>query len=902
MRAERLKCNSCEHPIQADSKAPIFSWVIPCREQGAMQSAYQIQVFQDFVNKESVPVWDSGKTIGETCHHVKYEGEELKAGSSYRWKVKYWNQNGVESNWSEESYFETGLMKQDWGAKWIGYDKVTGNSYNPDLPFYCADDFEQGQNTYYLPPVPFLRKEFIVENKPVKAKLYVAAFGLAEVWLNGERVGNDYFNCGLSDYEKTVYSKAYDVTRLTGRENALGIILADGWYAGYMGLNSREWYGDKPRTMVRLDMVYEDGSLVSVKSDSSWKASYGPLLESDIFQGETYDAAKELDGWSSFGYSDECWDNAEQGAVKNLIPEAHIGVPVVEHGRIPAQKVYQKENGRMIVDFGENLVGVLALRMQGDRGGKITIRHAEILDRNNELYLKGNRSARCQDTYILKGEGEEYFQPRFTYHGFRYAELRIEGNVDIKDIRAVKISSEMKDATYFECSCETVNKIVWMIRNTQRSNRFETPTDCCARDERLGWGMEGNHFLAAMTYLGNEELFIRKWTKDIWDGQRENGGLEAIAPPVIMKDIEQFVGDLQSNHGIHMLYTLYRMYGDIEVIQTNYEKMEKYFNFLEQNSDRDIRFATGCDWLGILEKTDHSDLLHGFGDCSPGIIGTSHYAIVVNMMAEMSKAINKTERAEYYSRLYSRIKRAFQLNFIQRDGTLRGGKQGDYLMALASGMFPDRLEALAGEKLSRDLMKDGYIRWKGGTPSTPYFLSTLKKIGKVKLANQFLVSRKYPSIGYMQEHGATTIWERWDAIYENGELHQQVMNAMNHIGFTVTGSYIIAGLAGIDCLEPGFKKIMIHPGITSEITSAVASYQSLYGEIYSKWSWENERFHLECRIPANTTARICIPYDENKEIILLRGIPLQRKDAEGWAELEVEAGTYEMISGLKSLL
>lgn len=902
MIAYNLKCNAYTKPIQIDDLKPMFSWGFIEGKQGEYQEAYQIIVTKNNILSGITQVWDSKKICSEQNFNIAYEGENLEPDSTYLWKVKIWS-NQEESEFCEETFFETGLMQQ-WQGNWIGYDALCEGqeAFLPDKPFYCSDDFELGENEYYLPPVPYLRKEFSIKKVTLSsAKLYVSAFGLAEVTINGNAVTDARFVPGISDYKRTVYAKAFDVTSFIKEKNAIGVLLADGWYAGYIGLNSREWYGSKPRVMLQLRISYVDGTQEIISSNADWKASYGALLESDIFQGETYDATKELGDWDKPNYNDAAWEPVDLLAEYALSPTAHNGTDIVEQEILRPKWKKSVEEDSCLVDLEDDISGTLILHVRGNKGAYITIRHAEILNKDGTLYYRGNRSARCQDTYILKGEGVEIFKPKFTYHGFRYAEITGAAHVEILRVEAVRFGSKQQDATEFYCSNEVVNGVFDMLRKTQVSNQFEVPTDCNARDERLGWGMEGNHFLYAVTYMSNQELFIRKWARDIWDGQRENGALEAIAPPMMMKDVEQFVGDLQSNHGIHMIYALYRMYGNYQLVEKQYASMERYFEFLECNADRFMRMAASGDWLGIWESTEHSDVEHGYGDCSPAMIGTGHYGIITRMMIEMSEAIGREREAAKYRELYQNIKKAFSLNFIQRNGLLRLGKQGDYVVALAAGFFEGSEAKKAIDWLCTDLKKDGHIYWKGGTPSTPYFLDVLKKYGREDIANEFLISEQYPSVGYMRKKGAFTIWERWDGIYEDGTLHPQVMNAMNHIGFVVISKYFVSGLAGIDALEAGFKKILLQPSLTDKIQKVSCTYNSIMGKITADSMLTKNGFKLKCVIPLNTSAKLVLPYTDSSYSIKINEKILSKEQykiesineyQEQKAIFELPAGTY----------
>lgn len=883
MRVVNLKCNGETFPNQVTGEKLFFNWNLEEDSCGAHQTAYEI-----LVKEKDTVLWNSGRVESMDCLYIPYTGAALKASTEYIWQVRVWDNKGKATDFAE-GRFETGTDR--WTAEWIGYDKpVDGKVFDPTIPFYCADEFDQGKNQLFLPPPPYLRKEFEVQKSVERAKLYVSAFGLVDVQINGREVSDNRFIPGLSNYAETVYSMAFDVGEFiqTGA-NTLSVVLADGWYAGYIGLSNREWYGSTPRAMIQLELWDEDGRQ-KVVSDASWKAAYGGLREADIFQGEKLDALKEPTGWRENGFDDSGWEFVETGAEYEIWPTPHPGVPIVIHEQVlPAKMMLLKPNVYRVC-FDKYICGVLRITVKGEQGSSIVIRHAEILDEEGALLLDGNRSARAQDEYILQGCGEEEFSPIFTYHGFRYADIQLTGQVELVEVQGLPISSALLEPTQFTCDNEVINHVFEMVQATERANLFDTPTDCCARDERLGWGLEGNHFLFAMTYMNDQYRMIRKWAKDIWDGQRENGALEAIAPTMIMKDVEPFVGDLQSNHGVYMVYALYKMYGDLQTAKEYYPKMEKFFEFLDRSSDRNIRYATSCDWVGIFESTEHSDVNHGYGECSPIVIGTAHYALTAYMMYEISVGLGETEKAEKYKALHESILYSFRRLFIERDGTLRYKTQGDYLMALACGGFPEEHREKAFQYLEKKLTKDGYVRWFGGTPTTPYLLKVLKEYGRDDLVNQFLSSKRYPSIGYMYKKGFDTIWERWDGLWEDGSLHPQPMNAFCHIGYSVVGAHIVSGLAGIDTISGGFRRIWICPGPTKEVTKCHAAYHSTYGVIETAWEWKENEFRIAVKIPAGTTAKVTLPCTGKSS---LTGLPEETEQV----EYEKNKVSFEIASG-----
>lgn len=894
MQIINLKCDGKKEPLQVSPKKLCFSWNLDSRKKGDLQTAYRL-----IVKKENDVLWDTGKVESDACLYIPYQGEALEESTRYEWQVQAWDKEGQETD-PEKSYFETGLLK--WSGEWIGCDKpVDGKVFDPKIPFHCSDDYTDGKNTYFLPPPPYLRKVFVQKHEIKAAKIYVSAFGLAEVMINGKRIAGECFVPGLSNYAETVYSMAWDVTGLLQKgENTLSVILADGWYAGYIGLNNREWYGSKPRVLIDLRITDTDGAVHTVATDGTWKCAYGGLREADIFEGEKFDASKEPAGWRENGFDDTDWEGVEMGSEHDISPVPHPGFGVVEHKRVSPAETTAVEEGKVRVRFDEYICGVLNLRLKGPKGSRIVIRHAETLDDRGELHLRGNRSARNQDEYILAGKGEEVFAPAFTYHGFRYAEITVYGTVEILRIEGVQLGTQLTRTTKFHADQEMINRIYRMCLATEKANLFEVPTDCTARDERLGWGNEGNHFLFAMTYLNDQYLSIRKWAKDIWDGQRKDGALEAVAPTMMMKDVEGFVGDIQSNHGVYMVYALYKMYGDVDAIRKYFPKMLKFFEYLDHNSDRNLRTAIGCDWLSILEETGYTDELHGYGESMPVILGSAHYVFTVQMMAEMCRAIGEWHYAEKFEKLQEDIRRTLRKHYVQRDGSLRYKKQGDYLIALASGIFEKDQEEAAAAFLEQKMTQKGYVRWFGGTATTPYLLPTLRRLGKTALANQFLISDRYPGIGFMWKMGYDTIWERWDSVREDGSIHPQAMNALCHEGYAVVGADLVSGLAGIDTLSGGFKNILIRPGVSEEVRECSCSYESVYGEISIDWKWSGEIFDVVLKIPCNTGAKLVLPCTEVGSFQEMEGNAADVVYERGKVTAKVLSGEYHFRTKLSS--
>ncbi len=739
-----------------------------------------------------------------------------------------------------------------WRGAWIGLDEGR-DSYDSTIPYYCADDFDKGENHPFLPPPALLRGEFTLPDGRVQsARLKVAAYGLADVFLNGARAVTGHMIPGVSDYRKRVYYREYDVAALLRQgANAIGAVLADGWYAGYIGLNPRQWWGAKPRLSLELVVEYADGRTVGVCTDDTWKAAFGPWLYADILHGAGYDARLEREGWTLPGYDDSSWARADTGAEYDHAPSPHPGVPVVEHARHPVQNVLPVDGDSVILDFGVCFSGVVSLTVSGAPGARIDILHAEQL-KDGQLYLRGNRSSQAHDLYVLRGGGEEQFQPEFIYHGFRYALVSGLKNARLILVEGVAIGSDLPNQTLFEAENPVVQKVFDVVVNTIRSNLFEMPTDVCARDERLGWGAEGHFAMHTAVYLNDNRLFLRKWMRDILDSQLEDGRFWANAPAVMMKDVLPFAGDIQSDMGIHTSWLLVQMYGDLEEVRSHFPALERYFQYLERNSDRFVRFATGQDWLD-LNHNGRSDFDHGYGACPAGVIGTAYFARAAFLMADIARALGEGERTGYYEAMYAKIRAAFRTYFIGRNGLVRNATQGGALLALAFGLLEDGEIPATRDWLIRDMAEKGGITW--GTASTPFALYGLCEAGLPEEAARFLTRTEFPSIGYMIECGATSVWERWDGIL-NGEYHPHPMNAFNHIGFATVGAFVVSSLVGIAPLAPGFEKILLQPVVSREIGGVRAVYHSVRGLIEVMWKIDGDALNYRCSLPAPALLRL----------------------------------------------
>jgi alpha-L-rhamnosidase len=712
---------------------------------------------------------------------------------------------------------------------------------------------QPSQEGLILPPPPYLRKSFVV-NKPVKrAVVYASALGLYELQINGKRVGEDYFTPGWTDYTRRVYYQTYDVTDLlTKSGNTIGAILADGWYAGYLGFGKkREHYGSEPRLFVQLEIEHTDGTRQTVATDESWKAAYGPLFESDFLMGETYDSRKEIKDWCRYWFDDTGWN---QVAVTDRIEaevQAYPGVTVRKILKIDPKMITEPKKGVYVFDMGQNYAGWVRLKAAAEAGTKIVLRFAEMLNPDGTVYTTNLRAARCTDTYICKGGGEEIWEPRFTFHGFRYVEITgYPGKPPLDAISGVVLQSDTPLAGAFECSNPMVNQLYKNIVWGQRGNFIEVPTDCPQRDERLGWTGDAQIFIRTATYNMDVSAFFTKWLVDLEDAQGPAGGFPDVAPrKVAMGDGTAAWGDA----GVICPYTIYEVYNDKRVIEKHYESMKKWISYLKTNSTGLLRPDKGYgDWVSIASNTPKD------------VIGTAYFAYSTRLLAKMAAAIGREDEAKEYEELFEQIKAAFNEAYVSDDAKIKGDTQTCYLLGLHFDLLPDDKREKAAEHLvERIEAKNWHLST--GFVGLSYLLPTLTETGHLDVAYRLLFNDTFPSWGYSIKNGATTIWERWDGWTEEKGFQDPGMNSFNHYAFGSVGRWLFNTVAGIDTDGPGYKKIIIRP-MPGAITRATASYDSINGKIVSNWQLKDGIFTLNVIIPANTTATVYIPAESAKSI------------------------------------
>lgn len=733
-------------------------------------------------------------------------------------------------------------------------------------------------NRRYL-PAPHLRKEFQVKGPVNRAVVYVTAQGFAEMHLNGRRVGDEFFTPGWTDYNKRIYYRTYDVTDLLQPGgNAIAGILGDGWFRGNISNKGQNQYGDKIRLRSQLHIDYADGRTEIVASDSSWKAAFGPILGSDMQAGETYDARLDMPGWSRPGFDDRRWAAVDTGSALTTQPliQAYPGVPVRRTQELPVVKLTALKNGIHVFDLGQNFSGWVRLKISGQAGDKIVMKFGEMLNPDGSVHTENLRSARATDTYILKGGGEEMWEPHFTFHGFRYVEVTgLRNDPPADTLTGIVVHSDAPMTSSFECSNPMLNQLHSNILWGQRSNYLEVPTDCPQRDERLGWTGDTQVFIRSGTYHQDVASFFTKWLVDLEDTLNERDLYGKQAPVFHGRGSPGW-----SDAGIICPWTIYHVYGDTRVVETHYEGMTRYLKACGRRGLNGLGNGFG-DWLSVGSKTPLD------------VISVAYYAYCSHLMAEMAEAIGKTEDAKKYQDLFERIRTHFQASFVDEDGKINGHTQTGYCMALHYDLLTEKQRRQAADHLvERIEAKDYHLSV--GFLGVPILLPTLTEIGRSDLAYRLLQNRTYPSWGYSVEQGATTIWERWNSYTHEGGISKSSMNSFNHYAYGACSEWMFYTMLGIDTGNAGYKEIKMKPEVGHGITWAKGHYDSIRGRITSDWKIEEKTFQWKVTVPPNTTAKLYFPAGSKGEITEGgRVLPRSKfKQEDGRMMLRVGSGSY----------
>lgn len=722
-----------------------------------------------------------------------------------------------------------------------------------------------------LPPPAYLRNDFEI-TKPVKrATVYASALGLYQLYINGSIAGDDYFTPGWTDYEKRVYYNTYDVTQLLHQgKNAVGAILADGWYAGYIGWSlQRHQYGQNTRFIAQISIEYTDGTSQIFATGSDWKASTGPIQFADIIMGQTYDARKEIPGWSSPDFNSNSWQKVDITKSISAPLQSYPGQNVRQFAEIEPVSLKQPLKGVYVYDMGTNFAGFVRLKIKGSAGDAITLRFAERLNPDGTIYTDNLRDARATDVYICKGGQIENWQPQFTYHGFQYVEITgLSNKPDMDTITGIELTSAPAHAGSFQCSDEMANKLYHNICQTQRANFMEIPTDCPQRNERMGWTGDAQVYVATACVNSDVEAFFEKWLTDLRDAQGADGQFPKVAPSKLAGDDG---GPAWSDAGVICPWTIYSVYCDKRLLQDSYPSMKRFIDFCKNRSTKDLlppqKYQCYGDWLNIDDETPKD------------VIYTAYFAHSTKLTAQAAAALGKDSDAKEYEKLFEKIKSSFNKAYVEPNGAVFGNSQTAYVLAIAFDLLDEPVRSKAGQHLV-ERIEDCNWHLSTGFVGTKDLLPALSKIGRNDVAYRLFFNDTFPSWGFSIKNGATSIWERWDGWTPENGFQISRMNSFSHYAFGAVGQWMFENIGGIKSDGPGFKKIIIKPLPDGKLTWAKASYNSIRGLIISDWKIEKNLFKLNVSIPANTTATVFLPA-ENKN---------------GFIPYKVASGNYEFTS------
>ena len=763
----------------------------------------------------------------------------------------------------------------------------TETEWKPAVVAATLDDSRLGLDRKVLPgAAALLRKNFEVSKRVRAARLYVTALGSYRAFLNGKRVGEDMLTPEFTQYNKRVIYQTYDVTPMLAQgRNAVAAMLGDGWYAsGMFNIGRRFSLAPPPaRFLAQLEIEYTDGSRSTVATDPSWKTAPSPILHSEIYAGEVYDAQLERAGWNQPQFDDSQWASAAAAEAPAAVVSSQMQVPARIVDTLKPKTVTPLAGGAYLFDMGQNMVGWVRLKVAGVAGTAVRLRFAEILDPQGNIYTTNLRGANVTDTYILRGGGEETWAPEFTFHGFRYVEISgYPGAPGLDAITGEVVSSVDAPSGKLTTSSDLVNSMYKLGIWGQRGNFLSIPTDCPQRDERLGWTGDAEVFWRTGTYNMDLAAFSRYFMRTMVDAQNDAGAFPDVAPNVLGQAGAPGWGDA----GVILPWTAWVQYGDKGIIRENWNGMERWMKYIgDANPDFIRKNKNGnnyADWLPAGTTTPNSTT-------TPVLVGTAYWALIADMMSQMSHATGREDDAKRYAELYQNIRAAFQKEYVKENGEVGPGTQTAYVLALHMKLVPDSLRATVLGNLVKDIEKhDGHLTT--GFLGTPFLLFELADNGRPDVAYRLLLNETFPSWGYMIRKGATTWWERW-----NGDTGDPAMNSYNHYAFGSVMAWVYRRVAGIDTTTsaPGFREIDIHPLLDARLTSARGEYDSIYGKIVSDWTGTpNGPFTLKLTVPANTTAKVTLPAIANAKITEGgKTIPTRKEDA-GYV-VQVGSGTYE---------
>ncbi|GAA4800660.1 glycoside hydrolase family 78 protein [Olivibacter ginsenosidimutans] len=893
IRPDELTCEYLKKPLGLDVHLPRFSWTLAADKRDQQQMAYELIVADNLeaIQKKKGTVWSTGKVVSEQNIQVVYKGKPLQSFTRYYWCVRVYDKQGKVSDWSEPEWFETAMLaSSDWTGQWIGDG---------------SKQFTRDENFYGDDPMPLFRKSFHVSKNMVSARLYVSGLGYYEAYLNGSKIGDHVLDPGWTTYDKQVLYSVYDISKqLSKGDNVIGFMLGNGWYNPlplrfWGNINMRDALETgRPKVKAMLRLTYRDGTVKTIATGGDWQTAPGPVIRNNIYLGEHDDGRRYDPDWCTVSASSNGWKQAVEVEGPAGVLTAQRQPPIRVTKRIKPVRIRETSPGTFVADMGQNFAGVVGIRVKGPAGTKIVLRYGE------DVYPDGNVNVMTtvagqikqgnggpgappvawqEDSYILNGKGVETWAPRFTFHGFRYVEIKgWPGKPTVEDIEGLRMNTDLAEKGQFASSNALFNQLQENIRWTFMSNVFSTISDCPGR-ERLPYG--GDILCTAETFMYNYGManFYAKIIRDFANEQRTLGGITETAPFVGIADAGP--GDQSGPLGFQLGFSyiikkMYDFYGDKRIVEENYEAVRKQVEFLRTRATQHLLDTDLGDHESLAEK-------------SIPLTASIFYYQQVCLLTDMATILGKGNDATLYANLAKAIKKAIIQKFAQGKGQFGKNTQSDLLFGLWSGV----VDTANDEGLWKTLM-DAFEEKKGhlstGIFGTKMLFDVLRSADEYEMAYRIANQRDFPGWGYMVAHGATTLWETWKA--------SDNTFSKNHPMFGSIGEWFFRSLVGINEAAPGFKKIIIKPQPAGDLCHAKGSFQSVYGRIGSAWNINEKGFNLEVEIPVNTTAEVWVPLAYGKEVIEngtpLKDVPELRflRNERGYAVIAMGSGHYRFAT------
>lgn len=838
LKLRDLRIEYRENPIGIDATNPRFSWKLMSEEKDIIQKSYRIEV----TCGENL-VWDSGEVATDTSVCIRYAGQALEPKKCY--KVKVTVTDNYDNAAMIEGYFETGLMTcENMQADWITHG--------------FEDDLE---------PCAVFCKKFSLQGKVKKARLYASALGVYEFTINDLPGSDIHFAPGWTSYQKIIQYQTYDITSYLKDENDICFTVGNGWYKGILGFfNEGNHYGNRTALIAQIEITYEDGTTEMIITDESWVSTTGAHRYSEIYHGEVIDYTQQ---------ENVCVQAKLYDHTKNVLV-AQQSEPVRITERRLGERLIITPKGETVIDFGQNLTGVVEVRLQKERGTRVIIRHAEALDENGNFYTANLRTAKATDTFICSGE-EDYFRPMFTYHGFRY--IQVEGlgeNLEPTDFVACVIHTDLEKTGNFSCDDERVNQLMSNIDWSLRDNFLDIPTDCPQRDERLGYTGDCQIFLPTAACCRNVALFIEKWLQDLKYEQSLGQGIPTTIPNILGPG-----GGIAIWHDAAAIvpWVMYQNYGDISFLENQFDSMMECVDFYRENMvDESGLIKKGQQlgdwvsmdvprgpWLKREEEVWNLELIEKMGATDPYYVANVYYANSAKLVAEAAAVLGKKEEEAKYRALHQEIVQKIRNEYMTPNGRVLSDTQTGCLMALHFDIAEEKHRPRLMESLLGNLQQHKN-HLTTGFAGTPFLCPTLSENGAHDIAGNVFLKDDCPSWLYHVKLGATTMWELWDGVNPDGSFNKFEMNSLNHYSYGSIGGWVYHNLLGLDMLEPGYKKSKIAPRLIKGITSMKGSIETVYGTLACEITCKDKRYFVDLSIPANTTSLVSLP-DRTEETL-----------------------------------